>query len=118
MPEHPEGISLVFCIEPLTAPDTDGLADLIGLNQCRPAKILDVLASHRICCNVYATKNRKAQFVALDWAPVLEVGGPGVSLNSRPIKPLWKVRCGAIGKLHGGIGENNVRHHLPFVQVC
>src|SRR6185369_2355970 len=48
--------------------------DLIVLDQSRPTKILDISASHCRWGLAFATRNPKAHIVALDWAPVLEVG--------------------------------------------
>jgi SAM-dependent methyltransferase len=72
-PEHPVWISFARCMGPLMAPAAAGLADLIALDQNRPTKVLDISASHGRWGTAFATKNQKAQVVALDWAPVLEV---------------------------------------------
>src|SRR5947208_10236970 len=58
---------------PLMAPAAAGLADLVALDQSRPTKVLDISASHGMWGAAFATKYLKAQIVALDWAPVLEV---------------------------------------------
>src|SRR5438876_3454839 len=72
-PEHPVWISFARSMGPLMAPAAAGLADLIALDQNRPAKVLDISASHGIWGLAFAKKNQKAHIVALDWAPVLEV---------------------------------------------
>jgi len=72
-PENPVWISFARCMGPLMAPAAVGLADLIAFDQNRPTKVLDISASHGRWGNAFATKNQKAQIVALDWAPVLEV---------------------------------------------
>ena len=72
-PEHPVWISFARSMGPLMAPAAAGLADLIALDQDRPTKVLDISASHGMWGNAFAKKNKIAQIVALDWAPVLEV---------------------------------------------
>ena len=58
---HQVWSALARVMGPLMAPAAAGLADLIASDQSRLTNVLDVLASHRICCNVFATKNREAQ---------------------------------------------------------
>jgi len=72
-PEHPVWVSFARSMGPLMVPAAAGLADLIALDQTRPTKVLDISASHCRWGIAFATKNQKAQLVALDWAPVLEV---------------------------------------------
>ena len=72
--EHPVWISFARSMGPLMIPAAAGLADLIPLDQQRPTRILDIAASHGRWGLAFAIKNPKAQIVALDWAPVLEVG--------------------------------------------
>ena len=72
-PEHPVWISFARNMGPLMLPAAIHLADLIGLDQNRPVKVLDISASHGRWGLAFATKNSKAQIVALDWSPVLEV---------------------------------------------
>lgn len=74
-PEHPVWISFARSMGPVMAPAAAGLADLIALDQNRAMKVLDISASHGTWGNAFALKNQKAQIVALDWAPVLEVAG-------------------------------------------
>jgi len=72
-PEHPVWISFARSMGPLMAPAAAGLAELIALDQSHPTKVLDISASHGMWGAAFATKYPKAQIVALDWAPVLEV---------------------------------------------
>src|SRR5438093_2922496 len=78
-PEHPVWITFARSMGPLMAPAAAGLADLITLDQNRPAKVLDISASHGMWGNAFATKYQNAQIVALDWAPVLEVASENAS---------------------------------------
>jgi ubiquinone/menaquinone biosynthesis C-methylase UbiE len=72
-PEHPVWIEFARSMGPLMAPAAIGLADLITMDQGRPAKVLDVSASHGSWGLALAQKNPKTSIVALDWSPVLEV---------------------------------------------
>src|SRR5437867_3197995 len=72
-PEHPVWISFARSMGPLMAPAAAGLAELVALDQSCPTKVLDISASHGMWGAAFATKYPKAQIVALDWAPVLEV---------------------------------------------
>jgi ubiquinone/menaquinone biosynthesis C-methylase UbiE len=72
-PEHPIWISFARSMGPLMVPAAAGLAELIPLEANRATKVLDISASHGAWGLAFARKNPKAQIVALDWAPVLEV---------------------------------------------
>ena len=74
-PEHPVWLPFARSMGPLMAPAAAGLAELIALDQTRPTKVLDISASHGMWGLAFAKQNPKAQIVALDWAPVLEVAG-------------------------------------------
>jgi ubiquinone/menaquinone biosynthesis C-methylase UbiE len=72
-PEHPMWISFAHSMGPLMAPAASGLAELIGLDPNRATKVLDIAAGHGVWGLAFAKKFPRAQVVALDWAPVLEV---------------------------------------------
>ena len=68
-PENPVWISFARSMGPLMTPAAAGLADLISLDQNRPAKVLDVAAGHGIWGIAFAKKNPKAQIAALTGRP-------------------------------------------------
>src|SRR5260221_2981003 len=72
-PEHPMWISFARNMGPLMAPAAGGLAELIALDPGRPTKVLDIAAGHGVWGLAFAKSFPRAQVVALDWAPVLEV---------------------------------------------
>ena len=72
-PEHPVWISFARNMGPLMAPAAGGLAELIKLDPNRPAKVLDISASHGMWGLAFARKYPKAQIVGLDWPSVLVV---------------------------------------------
>jgi ubiquinone/menaquinone biosynthesis C-methylase UbiE len=72
-PEHPMWISFARNMGPLMAPAAAGLAELIAPDPESPIKVLDVAAGHGMWGLAFAKKFPRAEVVALDWAPVLEV---------------------------------------------
>jgi ubiquinone/menaquinone biosynthesis C-methylase UbiE len=72
-PEHPVWLEFARSMAPVMAPAAQIVADLIPLDTTRPTKVLDVSASHGMWGIAFANKNPRAEVVALDWAPVLEV---------------------------------------------
>ena len=72
-PEHPVWVAFARHMGPLMAPAADGLVDLIPLDPKRPARVLDVSASHGMWGLAFAKKYPKAVIVGLDWPQVLEV---------------------------------------------
>ncbi|HTQ49396.1 MAG TPA: methyltransferase [Candidatus Acidoferrales bacterium] len=71
-PEHPMWLTFAHAMGGLMFPAAEGLAGLIPLDANRPAKVLDVAASHGVWGFAFARKNPRAQLVALDWEPVLK----------------------------------------------
>lgn len=72
-PEHPVWVRFARGMGALMFPSAQAMADLLPLDAGRPAKVLDISASHGQWGIAVARKNPNAQLVALDWAPVLEV---------------------------------------------
>lgn len=72
-PEHPVWIDFARGMAPMMAPPAQLLAELLPLDATRPSRILDVAAGHGVYGIEVAKKNPRAQLVALDWSPVLEV---------------------------------------------
>lgn len=72
-PEHPVWVRFARGMGALMFPAAQAMADLLPLDAGRPAKVLDVSASHGQWGIAVARRNPNVQLVALDWAPVLEV---------------------------------------------
>lgn len=72
-PEHPVWIDFARGMAPMMTPPARTLAGLLPLDVTRPSRILDIAAGHGLYGIAVAQKNPRAQLVALDWAPVLEV---------------------------------------------
>lgn len=72
-PDHPVWVAFARSMAPLMAGPAGALARMLGLEAGRPARVLDVSASHGIF-GISATRDHPlAELFALDWAPVLEV---------------------------------------------
>jgi 2-polyprenyl-3-methyl-5-hydroxy-6-metoxy-1,4-benzoquinol methylase len=67
-------VAFARSMAPLTAPAAGFMAQLAGMAEQKPCKILDVAASHGMFGITFAKQNPKAQVVAVDWPAVLEVG--------------------------------------------
>ncbi len=72
-PEHPMWVTFARAMGGMMVPASHGLAEIIALDASRPAKILDIAAGHGVWGIAFAKKYPRAQVVALDWAPVLQV---------------------------------------------
>lgn len=58
---------------PLAVPSAKGIAAILGANQGKAWKVLDIAAGHGIFGITIAQENPNARIVALDWPAVLEV---------------------------------------------
>jgi ubiquinone/menaquinone biosynthesis C-methylase UbiE len=66
-------VAFAKSMAPLMGPSANFMAQLAGMAEQKPCKILDVAASHGMFSITFAKQNPNAQIVGLDWAPVLEV---------------------------------------------
>jgi ubiquinone/menaquinone biosynthesis C-methylase UbiE len=67
-------VAFARSMAPLTGPSAAFLAQLAGMAEQKPSKVLDVAASHGMFGITFAKQNPKAHIVALDWPAVLAVG--------------------------------------------
>ncbi|MBA2743349.1 MAG: methyltransferase domain-containing protein [Chthoniobacterales bacterium] len=70
-PEHPIWLEFARGMAPMMRMPSQALADLVPLEGA--PKVLDVSASHGMWGMAFAQNHPRAQLVALDWAPVLEL---------------------------------------------
>lgn len=70
-PEHPIWLEFARGMAPMMRMPSQTLADLVPLEGA--PKVLDISASHGMWGMAFAQKHPRAQLVALDWAPVLEL---------------------------------------------
>jgi ubiquinone/menaquinone biosynthesis C-methylase UbiE len=72
-PDHPVWIDFARGMAPMMIPVARALAELLPLDAIDAPRILDIAAGHGMYGIALAQKNPRAQLIALDWAPVLEV---------------------------------------------
>src|SRR6266700_6533516 len=72
-PQDAVWVAFSKSMAPLTGPSAAFMAQLAGMQEQKPFKILDVAASHGMFGITFAKQNPKAEVVALDWPAVLEV---------------------------------------------
>jgi ubiquinone/menaquinone biosynthesis C-methylase UbiE len=72
-PEHPIWVKFARAMAPMAALPSQLMATLVDEKADRKLKILDIAAGHGLYGIAFAKHNPKAEIVALDWAPVLEV---------------------------------------------
>jgi ubiquinone/menaquinone biosynthesis C-methylase UbiE len=72
-PEHPIWVKFARAMAPMMAMPSQAMATLVDEKADRKLKILDIAAGHGLFGIAFAKNNPRAEIVALDWAPVLEV---------------------------------------------
>jgi ubiquinone/menaquinone biosynthesis C-methylase UbiE len=72
-PEHPIWVKFARAMAPMMAMPSQLMAKLVDEKADRNLKILDIAAGHGLYGIAFAKNNPRAEIVALDWAPVLEV---------------------------------------------
>ena len=72
-PEHPIWVKFARAMAPMVAMPSQSMATLVDEKANRNLKILDIAAGHGLYGIAIAKNNPRAEIVALDWAPVLEV---------------------------------------------
>ncbi len=84
-------LSFARSMAPLTIPSAMFIAQLVGAQDRRPLRVLDIAAGHGMYGITIAQQNPKAQITAMDWPAVLEVAkenaekaGVGARYTTRP----------------------------------
>lgn len=72
-PQDEMWVAFAKSMAPLTGPSAGFMAQLAGMAEQKPCKILDVAASHGMFGIAFAKQNPNAKIVGLDWPAVLEV---------------------------------------------
>ncbi len=72
-PEHPVWVKFARAMAPMMAMPSQLMAKLVDEKADRNLKILDIAAGHGLYGIAFAKNNPRAEIVALDWVPVLEV---------------------------------------------
>src|SRR5205085_7438808 len=100
---------------PMMIPPARALAELLPLDLSHAARVLDIAAGHGMYGIELAQKNPRAQLVALDWAPVLEVARENA--KAAALSDRFSTIIGNAFEIH--LGENynvvlvpNFLHHF------
>src|SRR5439155_849839 len=70
---NPIWVQFARAMVPMMMPAAQAIADLLGVESAGPLRVLDIAAGHGIFGITIAQRNRAAEIVAVDWAPVLAV---------------------------------------------
>ena len=71
--DNPAWVQFARAMPPMMLPSAQAIADILGAASAGPMRVLDLAAGHGIFGLMIAQRNPKAEIVAVDWAPVLEV---------------------------------------------
>lgn len=73
VPDNQAWVTFARAMAPLMAVPAQTIAELLGVRQAGPIRVLDVAAGHGLFGIAVAQQNRRAEITGLDWAPVLDV---------------------------------------------
>ena len=101
----------------LAMPSSQFIAALIRAEEGKPCKVLDIAAGHGMYGITIATKNPKAEVVALDWPSVLAVAQENASKFG--VAGRYSVRAGSALEVEMGSGYDyvlltNIFHHFDM----
>jgi 2-polyprenyl-3-methyl-5-hydroxy-6-metoxy-1,4-benzoquinol methylase len=71
--ENPIWVEFARAMMPMMVPAAHGIADLLAVSSAGAIKVLDIAAGHGVFGITIAQRNPRAEIVAVDWKPVLEV---------------------------------------------
>ena len=72
-PDNPIWVSFARAMAPMMAMPAQQLARMVDTGADQPLRVLDIAAGHGLYGIAFATNNKQAEVVALDWPKVLEV---------------------------------------------
>jgi ubiquinone/menaquinone biosynthesis C-methylase UbiE len=115
--ENPQWVRFARAMPPMMMPAAQAIAGIVDAVSGGPMRVLDVAAGHGLFGIVVAQHNPKADIVAVDWAPVLQVASEnakamGVGARHRTI-------AGDAFKVEYGTGFDvvlvtNFLHHFDW----
>jgi SAM-dependent methyltransferase len=110
-------VTFARSMAPLAVPSSQLIAALLRAEEGQPCKVLDIAAGHGMYGITIATKNPKAEIVALDWPNVLSVAQE----NARKfgVADRFSVRAGSAFEVDMGSGYDyvlltNIFHHFDM----
>jgi SAM-dependent methyltransferase len=113
-------VTFARSMAPLAAPSSQFIGALLRAEEGRPCKVLDIAAGHGMYGITIATKNPKAEIVALDWPNVLSVALENAQKFG--VADRFSVRAGSAFEVEMGSGYDyvlltNIFHHFD-VPTC
>ncbi len=102
---------------PLATPSSLFISALLGAEEGKPCKVLDIAAGHGMYGITIARKNPKAEIVALDWPNVLSVAQENAQKFG--VADRFSVRAGSAFEVEMGSGYDyvlltNIFHHFDM----
>jgi 2-polyprenyl-3-methyl-5-hydroxy-6-metoxy-1,4-benzoquinol methylase len=102
---------------PLSVPTAQFIAKLILSDEPKSCKVLDIAAGHGMYGITIAQKNPRAEIVALDWPPVLEVAKENA--RNHGVADRYSTRPGSAFETEFGSGYDyalltNIFHHFDM----
>lgn len=119
-PEHPVWVEFARAMMPMMRMPAEQIAGLVDARAGNAWKVLDIAAGHGLFGITLAKHNPKAEIVALDWAPVLEVAKANARIEG--ITNRYKTLVGSAFEVDFGTGYDivlltNFLHHFD-VETC
>jgi ubiquinone/menaquinone biosynthesis C-methylase UbiE len=110
-------VAFARSMAPLTFPSSQFIAQLLHAEAGHPCKVLDIAAGHGMYGITIATKNPKAEIVALDWPNVLSVAQENA--NKFGVADRFSTRPGSAFEVEMGSGYDyvlltNIFHHFDM----
>lgn len=114
-PEHPVWVEFAKAMVPLMRMPAEQIAGLVDARAGNAWKVLDIAAGHGLFGITLAKHNPKAEIVAVDWAPVLEVAK--ANAHSAGVASRYKTLAGSAFDVEFGTGYDivlltNILHHF------
>lgn len=108
-------VAFARSMAPLTGPSAAFIAQLTGMPQGKPCKVLDIAAGHGMYGITMARQNPNAQITAVDWPNVLEVAEENA--RSAGVSDRFKTQVGSAFDADLGTGYDyvlltNIFHHF------
>jgi SAM-dependent methyltransferase len=108
-------VSFARSMAPLTRPSAIFIAELLGAQEGKPCRVLDIAAGHGMYGITIAQQNPQAEIIALDWPAVLEVAKEHALKAGVPSR--YTTRPGSAFEAELGTGYDvvlltNIFHHF------
>jgi 2-polyprenyl-3-methyl-5-hydroxy-6-metoxy-1,4-benzoquinol methylase len=108
-------VSFARSMAPLMVPTAIFIAQLVGAQEGRALRVLDIAAGHGMFGITIAQQNAKAQITAVDWPPVLEVAKENAAKAG--VANRYTARPGSVFEAELGNGYDlalltNILHHF------